>query len=267
MADEPTTGTVQEPTEPEPTSAPVVDPELFVKKEDFARFEGRMMAFMDNFGKTPQQEPQPSGPTVAEKMAEYDSALEALDTQFEKAVSEGKGAAAIQKKREEIIQAKADLKYGAQINELRQFGVHAIDQLSDEVTKGTMPHLTIPEVKTAYDTAINSMEPGQRMNPEARRLAYKFAIGENMERILELEKEKILRDVDTKTTTPGASEPDRMTETGYPEGVPTPEDYFSQDNLDALNAKGQSVDDFCRSMGYKDWPDYWDKTIKEEEEE
>jgi hypothetical protein len=251
-------------------TADTFNPDMFVKAEDFARFEGKVTAMMDNFatvGKTPTQ-PEPTGPTVTEKMAEYDAALGKLDEAFDKAVHEGKGAAAIQQKREAIIQAKADLKYGSRIAELESFGVHAIDQLSGEVVKGSMPHLAMPEVKAAYDQAIDSMEPNQRMNPEARRLAYKFAIGENMERILELEKEKILRDVETQTTTPGVKgkETPTVTETGYPEGVPDPNEYFSQDNLDALDAKGQSIDDFCRSMGYADWGDYYEKTIKEEEE-
>lgn len=243
---------------------PSFDETLFVKKEDFARLEGRLSAFMDNFGmqQHAQQPAQPTGPTIADRMVELDKKMEELDVAFEAAINDGRGVAAIQRKREEIIQAKADLRYGTQIEELKSFGVSAIDQLSGEVVKGSMPHLTINEVKTAYERAISSMPPDQRMNPEARRLAYKFAIGENMDRILELEREKLLRETKVKTGTPGDNEPPATPPTGYPEGVPAPEEILSKENLDALNAKGQGVDDYYRGMGYADWSDYWLKVGK-----
>jgi hypothetical protein len=242
----------------------------FVKMEDYARLEGKIDALASVFSQ--QQpgtaEPAPTGPTMAEHIAKYDEALLTLDEAMDKAVADGKPVSEIQRKREEIIQAKADIKYGTQIQELQNFGINAIGSLTDEVIKGQMPDLAHAEVKASYDKALSGMPADQRMNPEARRIAYNFARGENMDRIIELEREKILRDVETGVTTvPGAAAAPALSPAGYPEGVPDPKDHFTQDNFDALDAKGQSVEDFCKSMGYDGWADYYESTIKETEEE
>ena len=251
-----------------------VKPE-FATREDFAKLEGMiegLSASFKQFGAQPAPTPQPTGPSVSEQISKIDEQLVKLDTQMDQAIQEGQPVSAIQRKREELIQHKSDLKYNTRIEELQSFGVYAIDQLTDKVVSKDMPMLKYPEVKEAYEKAIGTMGPDQRMNPEVRMTAYNYACGANQSLIFDkMFEERMRAEQEVKTQTP--STPGReVSQADDPNRIPDPSEYLSPENLIALEAAGKTVDSYYQSQGYEGWDDFWVRTGKahfvgEEEEE
>ncbi|GAF86211.1 unnamed protein product, partial [marine sediment metagenome] len=193
---------LKKPEEPELEPAPVPE---FVTKEDFANLAGKIETLSlqaGNWGQ-PQAPAAPTGPSVEQQITTVDEHLVKLDTQMDTAIAEGQPVSSIQRKREELIQHKMDLKYNTKIEELQSFGVFAIDQLTDKVVAKDMPMLQYPEVKDAYEKAIATMSPDQRMNPEVRMTAYSYACGANMDLIFDKKfEEKIRADAEVTTQAP-----------------------------------------------------------------
>ncbi len=244
---------MDEPVEPKPE---------FATKEDIAEIKGaleQVTLSMKNFGQpsAPVQN-VPEGPGLDEQVAELDKQLSSLDEPFEDAVREGKGVAAIQRKREALIQKRADLIHKTDMEELRTFGTFAIDQLTDEVVKDKLELLRIPEVQHAYDQALSSMTPAQKMNPETRMLAYKFACGENMDKIFDLKLQEHLRQTEeAKTQEPAAAGRQQEVDKSHPDYVPQPDEVLSKENMDAIKFSGKDLETYYQSMGYKGWEDFW----------
>jgi hypothetical protein len=256
-------------------------PPSYVSKEDFAELKGMVEGLSQSFrsfGETREQpREQPRGPSIDEQTQQLNTQLEQLYDQFDQAVNEGKGASKIQREISKLENAKADLKYGAKIEELQQWGTYAIDQLTDKVVSGSMPLLSIPEVKKAYEDAIKTMAPDQRMNPQVRETAYKFAVGDNMDRIVEFKIQEQLRkgEEEAVTQTPTGKSGRTQEQEGDPNRIPDPSEVLPEEAIKAVrdHPKWQgNFDAYYKSLGYKDWETYWKKTGKayfrgEEEEE
>jgi len=229
--------------------------------------EGLTASFRQ-FGQPSEPAPQrPSGPSPEEQVAKINANLDQLYEQFDSAVQEGKGASKIQREISKLENAKADIKYGAQIDELRSYGTFAIDQLTDKVVAGSMPLLSIPEVKGAYESAIKSMTADQRMNPEVRMTAYNYACGANMDKILDHKLQEHLRKSEEETKTqPPAGKPGRTQEQADdPNRIPAPEEVLPPEAIKAVadHPKWQgNYEAYYKSLNYKSWEDYWNKTGK-----
>jgi hypothetical protein len=236
----------------------------FATKEDFAKLQGMvegLSASFRNFGQSAPAPPQPTGPSQAEKIAAIDAQLVKLDTMMDDAIADGKSISKIQRQREELIQEKADIKYTTKIDELQSFGAYAIDQLTDKVVAADMPMLKYPEVKAAYDEAIGSMGPNQRMNPEVRMTAYNYACGKNQTLVFDKMFEERMRAEEVATQTPSTPGRD-VAQKDDPHRIPDPSEYLSAENMAALEAAGKTPDQHYKSLGYADWADFWVKTGK-----
>ena len=236
----------------------------FVTKEDFANLAGKIETLSlqaGNWGQ-PQAPAAPTGPSIAEQTASIDERLVKLDTQMDTAIAEGQSVSGIQRKREELIQHKMDLKYNTKIEELQSFGVFAIDQLTDKVVAKDMPMLQYPEVKTAYEKAIATMSPDQRMNPEVRMTAYSYACGSNMDLIFDKKFEEKMRADAAEPQAPVGKPGRELSESTDPNRIPDPSEILSADNLQAIETAGKTVDSYYKAMGYSSWEDYWLKTGK-----
>ena len=244
----------------------------YVTPEKLAELKGEFKGMLDSavqsisekfqsFGQQ-QQRQAPSVPPLTEEIEKLDAQLAALDEPFEEAVRKGEGVASVQKKREQLLQKRSDLLHKQDMDELRTFGTYAIDQLSERVIGEKLDLLRIPEVKHAYDSALSQMSPAQRMNPETRMLAYKFACGENMDRIFDLKLQEHLRRTEEEaaaTQLPtGSGGRGQELDRADPNYVPKPEEILSPENLMAIRAAGKDVEGYYRSMGYAGgWADFW----------
>jgi len=238
----------------------------FATKEEIANLKGAVENLSLQFGNFGQVQPRPAapkGPSIAEQTAAIDEKLAQLDTQMDTAIAEGQSVSGIQRKREELIQHKMDLKYNTKIEELQSFGVFAIDQLTDKVVAKDMPMLQYPEVKDAYEKAISTMSPDQRMNPEVRMTAYSYACGSNMDLIFDKKFEEKMRADAAEPQAPIGKPGRDISEKDDPNRIPDPSEILSADNLQAIETAGKTVDSYYKAMGYKGgWEDYWIRTGK-----
>ena len=246
--------------EPEPTPS-------YATKDEVAGIKGaidNLTLQFSNFGQVQQQPAAPKGPTIAEQTAAIDEQLVKLDTAMDEAIAEGKSVSTIQRKREELIQYKTDLKYDTKIQELQSFGVFAIDQLTDKVVASEMPMLKYPEVKKAYDKAISTMAPDQRMNPEVRMTAYNYARGMNQELIFDkMFEERMRKDEEVKVQEPTGKSGRDVSQPDDPNRIPDPSEILDASNLQAIEAAGKTVESYYKSLGYPGgWEEYWIKTGK-----
>ncbi len=133
--------------------------------------------------------------------------------------------------------------------------------------------LKYPEVKEAYEKAIGTMGPDQRMNPEVRMTAYNYACGTNMDLIFDKKLEEHMRQSEVvETQEPTGKSGREVSQEDDPNRIPAPEEVLDPENLKALEAAGKTPESYYKSLGYTSWEDYWVKTGKahfvgEEEEE
>ena len=234
-----------------------------ISPEEWGNVKGRLDTFEKmGFNVQPPQAPAPpapSGPSFDDQIKTLDNGIAAFDAQIDEAVKEGNPMSALLGERDKLIQQRIRLQIKHEdIDPAFSQGIDTINQLSDTVTRSQMPHLDL--VKQDYEAALNSMPADQRMNPKIRQAAYNIAVGQNVAKIIDAENEKRLREKDTEPPPPGNSS---RTSGGDQNTVPKPEDILSRDTMRALNLKGQTADDYYKTLGYKNWDDYWTKTGKE----
>ena len=95
-----------------------------------------------------------------------------------------------------------------------------------------------------------------------REAAYNIAVGQNIQKIMDAQKEEILRSAsaDAALTPDGATGRDGA---GGNSDVPKPKDVLPKDSIAALKNKGISVDEHYKRMGYSGgWVDFWEKRGK-----
>ncbi len=207
----------------------------------------------------PVAPPAPSGPSFDEQIRTLDSGIAALNTKVDEAVTESKPVSILLDERDKLTQQRTRLQIKHEdIDPAFSQGIDTINQLSETVTKGQMPYLDL--VKQDYESALNSMPVDQRMNPKIRKAAYDIAVGQNVTKIMEAETEKKLRKQSEPVQPPPGS--NSRSSGGDQDTVPKPEDVLSRDTIKALRSKGQSADDYYKTLGYKNWDDYWTKTGK-----
>ena len=123
--------------------------------------------------------------------------------------------------------------------------------------------LQYPEVKGAYEKAIATMSPDQRMNPEVRMTAYSYACGSNMDLIFDKKfEEKMRSDAEVEVQAPTGKSGRDISEAGDPNRIPDPTEILSAENLQAIETAGKTVESYYKAMGYTGWEDYWVKTGK-----
>lgn len=272
--------------EPESAAPPVEEPKeepKYVTVEQFNDLqktigglaEGvKAMSSQSRAYQPPQAPAQPAEDPlkgVKDKIGRIDQELDSLTDKIDQAVYEGKGAGALLNKQRQLMTERTDLqmKLNAPASDPRiEAGMNTINSLTDEVLQGKMPHLTLDPVKASYERYINQLPIEQRMNPETKRGCYNLAVGENFTAIEEARRQEWLRDqANQDPQPPGTSASGRDGHNvNYPEGIPTPEEHFSADALNTIkNSKHRDPENYVRSLGYKDWEDYINKTRDEEE--
>lgn len=235
-----------------------------ISTEDWAKVNARLDSFDKIYQNIqPQQAPAapaaPAGPTLAEQLSQIDTQIESIDTQIDAAVSDGKPVSKLMRERDKLTkkQIRLEVKH-EDIDPAFATGIDTINQLSDTVTRGSMPYLNI--VQKDYDGALESIPADQRMNPKMRQAAYNIAVGQNITKIMEAENEKALRAQNEPDPPPPGSN-SRSSENDQ-DTVPKPETVLSKDTLKALKMAGRTVDEDCQKRGYKNWEDFWNKTGK-----
>ena len=256
------TGTIGDAATPTPN---------FATKEDIAEIKGAMEQItlsMKDFGQPqPIAPPTPVGPTIEDQISKIDEQLVKLDTAMDDAITKGEPVSNIQRRREELIQTKTDIKYDTKIQEIQTMGTFAISQLTDKVVAKDMPMLKYPEVKAAYEEALASMSPAQKMNPEVCMTAYNYARGTNQDIIFDKMFEEHIRkaaEEDAATQVPTDKSGRNIATDDDPNRIPEPSEYLSADNLKAIEVAGKTVDSYYKSLGqgYEGWDDFWVKTGK-----
>lgn len=138
----------------------------------------------------------------------------------------------------------------------------ALGQLSDAVTKGDMPYYDA--LKTELDTAFAQVPPENLMQPNVKKFVYEQVVGKNMPKILEIEKEKMLRSQDPNAAAGGPGEVTPRQDAGTLKEGETPDikDIYSEDARKALANVGRSFDDLAKARGYKDGATYYKEVVK-----
>jgi len=258
-----------DPTTGEP--APVAPQSVSVPAEEWAAVKAKLDVF-EKLGPMlgDRQAPAPAaprGPTLADQVKEIDGQIEGLNAQIDDAISDGKGVSALLTKRDNLTHKRTRLLIKAEdIDPAISSGISTIEQLSSEVTRGKMPYFDI--VRDDYEAAMRNLPPEQRMSPTAQTEIYNYAVGKNITKIQEVEKEKILRE---SAPPQGGAPPaggGRAPEGGGDGDIPKPKDVLSEGALSAIKRRGLSVDEYYKGMGYKGgFGDWWTKVGKAYHEE
>lgn len=228
-----------------------------VSKDQFNDVVRRLDAFDRQFNFQATQQQPPPGPSVGEQVAELDRDINALDTQIDASIADEKPISELLSKRSSLEARKLRLQIQHEdIAPIRDTGITALEQLSATVTRSEMPHYDL--VEREMNTMISTLPPDQRANPQVRKKAYEMAVGANLDKIISAEREKILREAATQTTQDASSTSSR-TDGSSSSGIPAPKDVLSQDALNALRMKGQSVDAYYKTLGYDSWEDFYTK--------
>ena len=233
-----------------------------ISKEQWGGINARLDTFekMGYGSQQPAAAPSaPTGPSFNDRVREIDAGIDALSSKIDEAVSNGKPVSALLNERDKLTSSRLRMQIKHEdIDPAMAQGIETIDQLSDTVTRGQMPHLSI--VQADYNAALNSLTPETRMNPKMRKAAYDIAVGQNVDKIMAAEQERILREAAEPPPDPGSSSRASGAET---DTIPKPEEVLSRDTLKALKLKGQTAETYYKSMGYEGWDDFYVKRGKE----
>lgn len=258
-----------EPITPTPTPPPAEGD--FVPKAEFDELKAKLDAFEQGFNMLRSTQPQPTpaapaptGPTLADQISTIDADIKPLNKAIDDAIADGKPVSTLMTKRDELVQKRNRLQIQHEdIDPLRNFAATNIDALSATVTstKENMPYLDL--VKDEMDTMLNQLQPEQRANPQIRLKTYEMAVGANLPKILEAQKEEILRATTTDTPDTTTSSRGQSYKDSAGNAIPAPKEVLSANALNAIRAKGQTVDEYYKRLGYDGWADFYEKTGKE----
>lgn len=247
------------------------DKTITIKEEDFNDLKRRLDVFEQRTLAADEKEKiarrqaayqAPPGPSLDDQVSEIDKKIDELDAVIDKAVEDGKPFSKALKARDELVGQKTRLRIKHEdIDPVFSLGAATIDQLSDAVTRSKMKHIDV--VKDDYEDRLASLPAEQRMNPKVREEVYNLAVGHNLDKILEAQKEEILRSVsEAQNLEPGTH--GGRSSGGAGDGDKTrPEDVLSKENMAAFKFMGKTPDEFYRGLGYEGWDDYYEKTGKE----
>jgi hypothetical protein len=179
------------------------------------------------------------------------------DEQYNTAVENGgAGAAAIISKRHKADQERMRREMQGSIQQIQTAGVGAIGSLMKQQLS-TLPYYDI--LKNDIDAALQQMGPAAQISPDAQKLAYDIAVGRNLGKIQQLDREKVLRESTANVST-GDTNASGAFRSAHDEAVakklPTPEDVWGKEGIEALRYKGRTVEDELRHRGYESWEKY-----------
>lgn len=252
----------------DPTKPPVdpVDPPEFVPKKDFDDLKTSLDAMslkLDTFG---QPQPAPVAPvapvvdTTAQDLVDINTKITAMDEKIDKAVYDGKGLGSLLRDRDALLEKRITLNNKKEFDTFRTAGVQTLDNLSAQVVQSQMPHLQVPEIKMAYDSALAQMDPSVRMDPNIRVAAYNHAVGINVDKIVDAKVQETLRADPANPQDPSNIAGREVNNPpGGADGIPKPDTILSADNLNAIKSVGKSVDGYYKSLGYKGgWNEFYE---------
>jgi len=237
---------------------------------------------LETLGKQPAYQPQQAPSAPAEdpfksqraRIAEIDKELAGIPSKAESAAYEGKGMGELMDRQQKLMLERSEVQgqiVAGQGDPRIDAGFQALDAISTEVTAGKMTYLSVPEVKDRYEFYINQLPPDQRMNPQSKIGCYNLAVGENYQKVQELDKQAWLREQEeppTQAPSPGGPS-GRQQPSGSGDEF-TPESFFSPEALKSIKqSRHRTVDNYVRALGYDGWGDYVEKNkdyMGEEEE-
>jgi len=233
-----------------------------IPKEEWEGIKSRLDSFdMSGAGRNQFQGPAPQlGPTLDDQLAALETKIREFDSQIDEAVKNGDPVAALLRKRDTLSRESIRLEIkGRDIDPALGEGIGVIEQISSEMSRSKMPHYEL--VKKDMEKHLAALPANQRMNPQVRQAAYSMAVGQNVEKIMQSEQEKLQRQAAAQALDTGAGGRNSRNGASPTPGVPLPKDVLGTEALKALKMKGVSVDQHYQNMGYKGgWPEYWEKT-------
>lgn len=114
------------------------------------------------------------------------------------------------------------------------------------------------------DAKLANIPPEMRLNPEVYRMAHDSVVGANVDALVEERLQERLRKPATPEPMPGGGTAGRRAADGH---VPTVEELFGREAVDALNMQGEGRGDpdrVARGLGFNDWADYVKRAVNEE---
>ena len=151
--------------------------------------------------------------------------------------------------------------------EIEPFKAQGLNLLAEQakqiaIMSNTMPHYK--RFEKEINEALKQLPVDQRSTPQAYKALHDFVVGQNISTLLAEATEASVRQAREKDASalPGATSGRTANTQATKDGVPSFADHFGADGMAALEQQGKTPDDFARRLGYKDWPDYYEKTIK-----
>lgn len=235
---------------------------VLIKQEDWDGL-GRRLDFLERpiVEAPPAMPAAPVGPSLDDQVGGMDRELGELNKQIDDAIKEEKPVSGLLVKRDQIVAKKHDVITDAKLSNVMNQGMETLQHLTSEVTQTKMPHLAV--VKGEFDSILAGMGPEHKASPKAQIAAYDLACGRNMDKILEIEKEKFQRK-DPATTQDVTEHSGRDTKGG--DETPSFGEYFGDDAMLALKAKGQTPDEYAKRMGYGSAEEFVAFSAKQEKE-
>lgn len=199
--------------------------------------------------------------TLDQQLAVYDNQIAAIDVEIDKLIEKGEPISKLNRQRDKLIQAQTRLEIKHRdLDPAFNQGITAIDALSSEISRGKMKYYEI--VKPDMDQILAGIPADQRMSPTVRESAYQLAVGKNMVKIMDAQREEILR---SSVPDPNLIPGNKNSRNGANAGstVPSPRDVLGKEGMAALNQKGITVEQYYKNLGYAGWEDFWNKRGKD----
>lgn len=250
-------------------SDPVIDPTtgepaetkketVQVSAQEFGELKGRLDAYEKNaFNQNkPQPAQAPTGPTVNDQITEIEKQIDTLDAKIDQRVSEGKPVSSLMKERSKLDRQITRLQIKSEdIDPVINAGMQTIDQLSSEVSRGKMKYYDI--VKDDYDSLLATIDPSQRSSMDVKKKIYDIAVGQNIDKIMEAQKEELLR---AGHDNANDGTPNGKGRNKSDDDTPKPSDILSRDAINAIKSKGLTVDEYYKKRGNPEgWKGYFKK--------
>lgn len=264
ITDPPVTPPAGDPPDPNAPPAPAT---VAVPADEWTAMKTRLDVFEKvglnlNQPAAPAAPAPPSGPTLSDQVSEIDVQVSVLNTKIDEATAESKPISHLLTQRDTLTHRKTRLQIKAEdIDPAMATGAQTIEQISAKITRADMPHYDL--VRTDVESALANLPVDQRMNPQMRTAAYNIAVGQNLDKILDAQKEEILR---AATPAPGTPPPSANARSKDSKGneVPKPSEVLSRDSLAALEGVGKTPDEYYKSRGYAGgWTEFYEKRGKE----
>lgn len=234
---------------------------------DFTNSQGQFVD-QQNIQSSPKEDP------YDKEIEEIDTTLQSLDDQIDKAEEKEdlKAVRTLERKRYRLSERKQELRSEQRISVAERNAAGVITKLTSQISQQNMPYLKIPEVKDAYEASLNSLDVNFKMTPEGQMAAYNHAVGSNMTKILEVEKEEFMRaqdDINVNDVSGGGPGRGQGGAGGGGSGDdqnPTFEEYFGPGAVQAITEIGQTIEQYCRRRGFDTAQAYTDHIIEIEKE-